>query len=171
MDADTWGSPESGPQPPVVADPVISEVLVTNRRDVAFTVTWRTDQPSDGWVEYGPTSNLGQSAYDDRGNGMTAPLHHVTLSGLTPQTSYYFRVHSGNTVVGQGNQPFAVTTLAVATPGTPITAYGQVQYGNGSPATDAMLIARLLDGSGTPSDPLSVLVLSLIHISEPTRPY
>jgi hypothetical protein len=158
MDADTWGSPESGPQPPVVADPVISEVLVTNRRDVAFTVTWRTDQPSDGWVEYGPTSNLGQSAYDDRGNGMTAPLHHVTLSGLTPQTSYYFRVHSGNTVVGQGNQPFAVTTLAVTTPGTPVTAYGQVQYGNGSPATGAMLIARLLDGSGTPSEPLSVLV-------------
>jgi hypothetical protein len=158
MDADKWGSPESGLQPPVVADPVIFEVLVTNRRDVAFTVTWRTDQPSDGWVEYGPTTNLGHSAYDDRGSGTVATLHHVTLSGLAPETIYYFRVHSGNTVVREGNQPFAVTTLPVTTPGTPITAYGQVQYGNGSPATGAMLIARLLDGSGTPSEPLSVLV-------------
>ena len=34
-------------------NPAISDVQVTNLRDAAFTVTWRTDRPSTGWVAYG----------------------------------------------------------------------------------------------------------------------
>ena len=60
--------PDAWPEPAVmvvlepVEDPVITDVLITNRRDVALTVVWRTDRPSDGWVEFGPTPELGQIA-------------------------------------------------------------------------------------------------------------
>ncbi len=86
-----------------VADPLISDVLITNRRDVAFTVTWRTDRASTGWVEYakdltGSENLSGLAAHDDLGQGTVSQVHHVTLTGLTPETTYYFRVHSGETV-------------------------------------------------------------------------
>ena len=42
-----------------------------NHRDVALGVTWRTDQPSSGWVEYGETTDLGQVAHDDREVALT----------------------------------------------------------------------------------------------------
>jgi hypothetical protein len=137
------------------ADPVISDVLVTNRRDVALTVTWRTDLASDGWVEYGTTPSLGQVAYDDRGQGAVATLHSATLGNLSPETTYYYRVHSGNTAAGQ---PFQVATRATTTPGAPVTAYGQVQYSGGAPATGSLLVARLAESGGAPSEPLSALV-------------
>ena len=43
------------------------------------------------------TAALGQTAHDDLGEGTVSQVHHVTLTGLTPETTYYFRVHSEQT--------------------------------------------------------------------------
>ena len=67
------------------AKAAIGEVLVTNRRDVALTVTWRTDQPSDGWVEYGLTPELGQVATTIAARRRSSAVHQATLTGLLPK--------------------------------------------------------------------------------------
>ncbi len=78
----------------------ISGVNVTNVTDTGATIVWSTNRPARGQVEYGTTG-----AY-----GNTTPLsaettdHKITLSGLSPNTTYHYRVRV------QGNTGEAVTS-------------------------------------------------------------
>ena len=137
------------------AAPVIYDVLVTNRRDVAFTVSWRTDQPSKGWIEYGPPGVLGLIERDPAGSLST--LHHITVADLSPETVYAYRVHSGDQVADKDGQPFQVMTAATTSPGVPLTAFGQVLDSADRPIIGALVRAWLEDGNGARSDPLSTL--------------
>jgi hypothetical protein len=141
-----------------VADPAISDIQVTNRRDVAFSVTWRTDRPSPGWVEYGETTALSHTAHDDQGEGAVSQVHHVTLTGLRPETTYYFRIHSGQTVDDNDGALYQAMTKATEMPPMPYLAYGQVQTSDGQPAVGALVRAKLVDGAGNQSEPLSTVV-------------
>jgi hypothetical protein len=131
---------------------------VTNRRDVVFTVAWRTDRPSTGWIEYGAGARLDRTASDDRGPRTVARLHHVTVTGLIPETTYTFRVHSGDSVVSPAGAPYRVTTAATGALVLPLTAYGQAQDAAGSPAAGALIRAWLVGANGSRSEPLSTLV-------------
>jgi hypothetical protein len=151
---------EAGAMQPA-ADPAISDVLVTSRHDAAASVTWRTDLASVGWVEYGETPDLGRAAYQDIGTHTAVAArraHHVTLRDLSPETTYYFRVHSGDAVDDNGGQLYQVTTGATELPLVPYLAYGQVETSDGGPAVGALVRAWLLDGGGGQSEPLSTLV-------------
>ncbi|MBC8422466.1 MAG: right-handed parallel beta-helix repeat-containing protein, partial [Chloroflexi bacterium] len=88
----------------------IAEVKVTNVRDTSFTVSWSTDVMATGWVNYGTSPALGQTAYDDRGAGTSNDTHHITLLGLMPETTYYFDVISDGTVDGNNGHHYSVTT-------------------------------------------------------------
>ncbi len=145
-------------RPISTADPLISDVLVTNRRDVAFTVTWRTDAASTGRIEFGETPSLGQVAYDDRGEDVASRVHHVTLTRLTPDTTYYYRVHAGGAISPAEGEPYQATTLPTGVPPVPFLAYGQVKTSGGDPAEGALVRVRLLDAGGGQSEPLSKLV-------------
>ena len=153
-----WPEPAALPTLEPVADPAIADVMVTNRRDVALTVTWRTDRPSDGWVEYGTTPELGQVATDDRGEKMVSAVHLVTLTGLSPEATIYFRVHSGNSVADNESKLFETATLASVAPTAPATAYGQVNMPDGAPAVGSVVFGWLVDAAGNRSEPLSAPV-------------
>jgi len=81
--------------------PVISNVVVTNITSNNATITWTTDEPADGQVEWGLTT-----AYGSESMLVTTldTTHSVTLTGLIENTSYHFRIKSkdsaGNLVTG-----------------------------------------------------------------------
>ena len=79
----------AGTTPP---PPAISNVNTSAITQDSATVTWTTDQPADGLVEYGATSAYGSSAAGD--SNVTS--HTVTISGLSPATLYNYRVRSTN---------------------------------------------------------------------------
>ncbi|MBK8872280.1 MAG: S8 family serine peptidase [Elusimicrobia bacterium] len=65
-------------------------------------LTWNTDEPADGRVEYGTSVAL----------GLTSPLqsaltltHSVALTGLQPATTYYFRAVSRDDFGNEGSSP------------------------------------------------------------------
>ena len=70
--------------------PIIHQV-VANPDDTAATITWSTDRSASTQVQFGPTTNLGNSSAL-----VTTPTraHAVLLPHLTPGTGYYFRVLS-----------------------------------------------------------------------------
>jgi hypothetical protein len=68
--------------------PMISGIQVTNIGRRTATVRWTTDEPATHRVEYGTTSALG-SVKTASGRSTS---HAVGLSGLTPNTTYYYRV-------------------------------------------------------------------------------
>ncbi|MCK5096225.1 MAG: SBBP repeat-containing protein, partial [Candidatus Pacebacteria bacterium] len=71
--------------------PVISSVTVATVSDTSATLTWTTDENSTSQVMYGETVGYGASSTLD---STLSIQHSVTLSDLTKETQYYFKVSS-----------------------------------------------------------------------------
>ncbi|MCD6523226.1 MAG: PKD domain-containing protein, partial [Candidatus Diapherotrites archaeon] len=78
-----------------VTPPTISNVNV-NVGPNSATITWDTDEPANGTIEYGTTTNYGSSV--SHTDFVTS--HSVTISGLSGDTAYHFKIEvydqSGN---------------------------------------------------------------------------
>jgi peptidoglycan hydrolase-like protein with peptidoglycan-binding domain len=79
-------------------------VTVTSVNTTSSTITWTTDEVANAEVEYGTTSGYGSVTPLDTNLALT---HSVTLTGLTPNTDYHYRIRSadelGNTATGPDN--------------------------------------------------------------------
>jgi hypothetical protein len=60
----------------------------------SIRVLWEVNQKLSGEVEYGTTAKLGQTVKSER----KTDLHEISLKDLKPDTTYYYRVRSGNLV-------------------------------------------------------------------------
>jgi len=74
-----------------VAPPCITMVAVGGITMTGAVVTWLTDEPATGLVEYGESDTLEIAPVGD--SGLTTG-HTLRLSGLSPDTAYQFRVTS-----------------------------------------------------------------------------
>jgi hypothetical protein len=69
---------------------VISSVQANPVTSTGATITWTTDTAADSTILYGATSSYGSTAY----NGTLVTSHSLSLSGLTPNTTYHYKVQS-----------------------------------------------------------------------------
>lgn len=71
--------------------PTISNVAVTDITRNSVTVTWTSNVPTNGVVDYGTTSALGSST-----QWVNTPrtYHAISLTGLAPGTTYNYKVRS-----------------------------------------------------------------------------
>ena len=95
-----------------VIPPVISNVQTNNITGSSATITWMTDEESDSLVNYGPSTSLGSTESD----ATMTTNHSIVLTGLAPQTTYYYEVQStdssGNTAVdNNGGIHYSFATL------------------------------------------------------------
>ena len=92
--------------------PSISNIKVVVA-DTSSTISWQTSEPSLSWLLYGASSNYG---LESKGTSYLTS-HSVTLSGLTPETTYHYQVKSedlaGN-IAAYTDETF--TTLALGQP-------------------------------------------------------
>ena len=103
--------------PPATSDvtpPVVTAVSATAAITSA-TVTWTTDEPATSFVRYGLTAeSLDQTA----STAGSATGHAVALAGLTPGTTYHYRVESAdsanNTTTEPTGAPLTFVTTAAA---------------------------------------------------------
>jgi hypothetical protein len=90
------------------------DVKVTNISNNSFTVTYRTQTPSIGSVNYGPDKQLGTSVLEniDEGNAALSPrtIHSISLKELTPSTKYYLEIVSGDNTFLNNGTPYEITT-------------------------------------------------------------
>lgn len=80
-----------------------------NVKENEATLVWESDKPSIGWVELAPddgTHYYGEERpkYFDTTNGVknTSLLHAVKIKGLTPGTTYRYRVYSQEVLSHEG---------------------------------------------------------------------
>ena len=74
----------------VLAQPVISDVDAVDITATTAAITWTTNNLSDSEVQYGTTTLLGSTESD----GSMVLDHYVPLTGLDPDTLYYYEVWS-----------------------------------------------------------------------------
>ena len=98
---------ESDTYPPVFMYPPDAVSITTN----TATITWTTNELSDSNVGYSLDTSYGSSVYD----GTLVTSHSVTLTGLQPGTTYYYKATStdnaGNSASEAGFEPFTTETL------------------------------------------------------------
>ncbi len=96
-----FGAP---PQPNVTRQPYLQMVTPTS-----LLVRWRTDLASNSRVRYGlNATNLNQSA----ANATSLTEHQITLTGLTPNTRYYYAVGTSTADLAGGSDYFFYTAPA-----------------------------------------------------------
>jgi hypothetical protein len=91
--------------------PLITAVTSSNVGATTATITWTTDEPATSQVEYGLTTDYGQTSPLD---ASLVTSHNVLLTGLAPETMYHFRALSAdaaNNSASSGDGTF--TTLLV----------------------------------------------------------
>lgn len=60
---------------------------------------WNPDATGDSAVDYGTTISYGSSATD----ATVVAYHHVSITGLTPNTTYHYRIRSNDGTIGSDN--------------------------------------------------------------------
>lgn len=123
-----------------------TNIAITNISPTSFTVMYTTDAKIPGTISYGTDTENTSVAYDDRdkqnARGESYTIHHITVTGLKPDTTYYFSILSGNTLYQNDGEPYEVTTApeiddeAPETP--PIT--GRIAFPESSSPDDLLLL-------------------------------
>lgn len=80
-----------------IAPPAITDLVAIVLSENSALVEWQTDEPADSLVSYGTSSGVHPLEESD---SALVTDHAVTLTGLTPDTTYYFVVSSAD---GAGN--------------------------------------------------------------------
>jgi chitodextrinase len=107
------------PPPPDLTPPVLAAVGASSITQTSAVVGWTTNEPASTTVEYGLTTAYGSSV----AGAAAVTSHGVSLSGLTAQTLYHFRVSSqdaaGN-LVTSGDYTF---TTQAGLPPAPVAGF------------------------------------------------
>ena len=82
--------------------PAITAVSAAPHADGTATITWTTDESSDAQVAYGTSA---RSLSLNAGSSSLVTSHSVTLTGLTSNTTYYFRVSSADGSANTATSP------------------------------------------------------------------
>ncbi|HOZ02926.1 MAG TPA: fibronectin type III domain-containing protein [Candidatus Woesebacteria bacterium] len=151
-------------------------VKITNVTERSFSVSFATQTATSAFIKIdssgkgGQTTKTDMQASDDRdqlqGSVGEYPLHHVTLTGLDPETEYYFLVGTGKGALFDNNgEKFMVKTTKRSTNAPNArTIYGSVVDQNGAPAKGSIVyvqldqageMSQLVQDSGSWAIPLS----------------
>jgi hypothetical protein len=88
---------------PDITPPVITNILANAAGNgFSATVSWTTDEASNSQVIYGTSPG---SLISNVSSGTLVVLHNVLLSGLTPATTYYYRVISEDEAMNSTTEP------------------------------------------------------------------
>ncbi len=137
-------------------------IVVTNIEDGAASISWQTDSKVSGFITFGSNSPTQQTELDDRDTDSPTPrtTHHVTLSNLSPETSYQFKVNSGKL----SSQPQQFTTAKVSQQNGLKPIIGSVL--DGSKPLSSGLVYLSIDGGLTQSAVVVNLGNFIIPISK-----
>lgn len=132
-------------------------ITISNIADNQFTVSWLTDEKTDGFIKYDTTPNLTKAANDDRqqlsSENAQFYLHYVTLKDLQPTKTYYFKIGSSGKLFDNKGQAYSITTSPVlGSTGEAKIVSGRILSADNNPASEV-----IVNLSTTSMAPLSAL--------------
>ncbi len=113
-------------------------------------------------MKYWKTIDAFMFSYDERGSDYKGLVHFVTISGLEPQTEYYFLLSDGTHYVDNNGNPFSVKTGPILSIPFPYQIYGRILR-DGAPAKDAIVFVRIKDKDGKGSSDCSGAAVGTVN--------
>ncbi len=131
----------------------IESITLANVTENSFTVSWISSALEEGSVLYGESADdISNEALDTRDNLVTKGryyTHHVTVTGLTPETTYYYEIQSGGELYNDGGYPYEL--LTPETESSPPAFYAVIGEISGSAKADSTIIAKITGTGGQSS--------------------
>lgn len=115
------------------------DLKITNIKDTSFTVSWVTDKPAIGFVEYTNESNEKKLSAPT----ITQTAHLITINGLKPNTSYSFRINSAGQYFDNNAANWTVTTTSFPVSSDSSIISGRVFNSKNLPAKNAIVYADI----------------------------
>lgn len=118
----------------------VTGVGVASAADTQISLGWNTNNPADTLVDYGPTTSYGSNATGS--TGVTS--HGLALTGLTPRTTYHYRVRAKDSYGQTNTSSDAVFTTAA--PAVPQMAIWNTTLARDSATQDIVATVTLKNG-------------------------
>src|SRR3989344_6948533 len=114
------------------------DIRVTNISDSTLTISWTTDAETAGTVEWGDSEGyLARTTPSETG---TANIHSATITGLEPDTAYFYKIDSAGEVFDNNGIPWqSRPAVSVPAPSQPIVISGTIQDAQGNPVENALV--------------------------------
>jgi len=123
--------------------PVISDLQTVVSSDGSAVISWVTDEPSDSRVDYGTITGM---LTLNSMNSSLVTAHSLTLTGLAPLTTYYFRVTSADESSNGASFPVAPAEQTFTTPAAICAGdISSADFSQGNPDANTIVVA---DGDG-----------------------
>ncbi|RJQ31022.1 hypothetical protein C4572_03060 [Candidatus Parcubacteria bacterium] len=161
-----------------VTAPTISTVSSTTQRTTAI-ITWATNESSNSQVIYGTTTAYGATTTLD---STLTRTHSVSLSSLTPGTTYHYKVISSDASGNQATssdytlltETLSITNIAATTPTNTTATITWNTSDNATSQAEYSTSADLSDSTSYPTSPSNSTQshsISLSSLSEGTTYY
>jgi len=120
-------------------------VKVTNLSDDSFTITYQTDAPVTGSVNFGKDRKLGNIELEDldkeKGSFTPHNIHSITVKKLAPATAYQLVIVSGQNTFLNNEVPFRIETgPSISSPSAmQLKVKGKVVLPDGNPPIETII--------------------------------
>ena len=141
------------PPPTDTTSPLITNVSAQEISETTVTITWTTNELATSQVEYGKTTDYGLTTTFKEEFVTT---HSVSLTDLTPNTSYHYRVRSKDTSNNEAISGEHTFTTTSSVTGQLLVYFIDVGQGD-SILVDLGEVEVLIDGGGKSSGVISYL--------------
>lgn len=146
------------------------DVRVSNIADNSATISWTTDGETSDFLIWGTAQNSVDKVEQEDINGAKYFVHGITLTGLSAQSNYFYKINSNGVTYDNNGVPWQFTTgslLNLNPTSFPIS--GSVITGSGQPEKRALVylnVGGYLESTLTSDTGVFVFQLSNIRNSD-----
>lgn len=88
------------------------DIRVSNITDNSSTISWTTDKETSGFIAWGSSQGDTSKVAQEDTSSQKYFSHSISLSGLSPNTNYFYKINSDGTNFDNGGIPWQFTTGA-----------------------------------------------------------
>ncbi|MFH0937236.1 MAG: dockerin type I domain-containing protein [Candidatus Daviesbacteria bacterium] len=119
------------------------KITLANVSATSVSIYWQTEIAISAFIQAGKTSTLGTTYRDDRDSSpQPHQLHFVTLSSLTPNTTYYYKINNGSAIYPEG-EPLTFKTITASSPQTHQPLIGTILSSVSQPIEEAFVTLEI----------------------------
>ncbi|HJX59201.1 MAG TPA: Ig-like domain-containing protein [Patescibacteria group bacterium] len=124
------------------------DVRITNITDSSFAVSWITQKEALGFITWGENENSLARTEEDE-TGLPGLTHTLSVKGLSPETTYFFKINSGGSLFDNNGLAWQVTTgPALSATGKSNLVSGTILSATGAPSKNTLVY--IVIGGGSP---------------------